>query len=66
MKILGNSERNKWCCFCKYWYDPTCSSLTARAGKNMYLVEKSVKCKCMKRNAEIPAISTCNQFKNKL
>ena len=65
MKILGNSERNKWCCFCKYWYDPSCSALTVHTGKNMYFVEKDAKCKCIKRNAEILAISTCGQFERK-
>ncbi len=65
MKVLGNSNSNKWCCFCKHWFDPACSALTPRVSKGMFDVEKDAKCKCTKQNLVTPAIHNCKYFERK-
>ena len=36
--MIGNSQKNKWCCFCKYWFDPSCSAIKPLAGLGNYRV----------------------------
>ena len=63
--MLGNSQRNKWCCFCKHWFDPACMALTPKSGRDMYEVDTNKKNKCNKKNLITPAISVCKDFTNK-
>lgn len=60
--ILGDSTKNKWCAFCKYWYDPANSALTPRKVKNMYDVNKDVKNRCTKGSLSTQALYTCKYF----
>ena len=64
--MIGNSQKNKWCCFCKYWFDPSCSAIKPLAGKDMFQVEMSVKCKCSKRNMTMQAVASCKEFTKKM
>jgi len=65
MKILENCQKNRWCCFCKYWYDPTNSALTPRLNRDMYDVDKTVKCRCTCKNLLTPAVGNCPKFEKK-
>ena len=63
--ILGDCSKNKWCCFCKNWYDPTNSSIKPRICKNLFDVENNRKNKCLLKNLITPAISSCSSFERK-
>ena len=66
MKVLGNPQRNRWCCFCKHWFDPACSALTPRPGGNLYDVDGEKKCKCECCKLMTKAIHTCPKFEKKM
>ena len=66
MGYLGNSQRNKWCCFCKHWYDPTNSALKPKTGRDLFDIDPKVKCKCMKINLFTIALHTCSKFEKKM
>jgi len=63
--MLGNSKKNKWCCFCKYWYDPTLSALKPKQGRDLFEVDINKKNKCLERNLVTQALSTCPKFSGK-
>ena len=60
--MLGSRQRNKWCCFCKYWFNPAYVGLKMKSGCNMYEIDTTRKCKCLKSDLTTPAISTCRYF----
>ena len=63
--MLGNSKNNRWCCFCKHWFDPGCSALKPRPGRDLYDVNKDMKCKCSICNLYTPAVHNCPKFERK-
>lgn len=63
--MLGDCKKNRWCVFCKHWYDPLHSALNPRVNKNMFDVNEKKSCKCMKKNLITPAISNCSSFERK-
>ena len=66
MSILGNSNRNRWCCFCKYWYNPTNNGIVIRKGtKDMFDIDKSTRCTCRKSGLTTSACSACPYFVSK-
>jgi hypothetical protein len=63
--FLGNCQKNKWCCFCRHWYDPTNSALTPRMGKDLFDVDGRAVKKCNLHCLETHALGTCKDFKKK-
>lgn len=66
MKVTASSKKNKYCAFCKHWYDPTNSAIKPLLGRDMYSIDGGISLKCIKRNLIIPALSTCRSFELKL
>jgi hypothetical protein len=64
--MLGHSKRNKWCCFCKHWFDPSCSALKPKMAPNMYDVDNTKRLKCNNKNVITPALFVCKDFECKL
>ena len=64
-KVLGNCSTNRWCIFCKYWYNPSGCGLTPRVGRNLFDVDNLMKAKCMKTGLNTPAIHNCPKFERK-
>ena len=62
--MLGNCKKNKWCCFCQNWFDPSCSALKPRIG-DLFDVDDKKKARCMLVSYETKALSTCSRFKPK-
>ncbi len=63
--MLGDCQKNRWCAFCKHWYDPTNSALKPRVNKNLFDVNEKIRCRCNKKSLITPALSTCPLFERK-
>lgn len=63
--MLGDCKKNRWCVFCKYWYDPTNSALKPRLNKNLFDVDDKIKNRCSKKKLLTQAISNCPFFERK-
>ena len=63
--MIGNCKKNKWCCFCKHWYDPACQSLKKLPGRDLFEIVQSERNRCCKCNLETPAVHTCPKFEPK-
>ena len=63
--MLGDSTKNKWCCFCVNWYDPANSAIKPRTGRNLFDVDNTAMSKCMATNMKTKALFTCPKFKPK-
>ena len=65
--MIGNTKCNKWCCFCKWWYDPTNSAIKPR-GVISYLfeVDPKVVSRCSIKNNKTRSIGTCPKFESKM
>lgn len=64
-KTAVNIHGAKNCAFCKYWWDPACKYIMPNVG-TQWAYESSVKCRCLKKNLDTPAFSTCGNFKLKI
>ncbi len=64
--ILGDCQKNRWCCFCKNWYDPANKAIKPRVNKNLFDVDKNAKNKCMVKNLMTPALGNCPKFEKKM
>ena len=65
-----NIKHCKYCCICKYWYDPTNSAITPVAPNiNMWGVATDMyndRKKCLKTNLPKSAVHSCSRFECKL
>lgn len=63
-----NIKSMKKCAFCKYWYDPTNSSIMPESPNiNLWkILDGFQKRKCIKRNVDMPACGSCKQYCCKL
>ena len=66
MNVTASSKKNKYCSFCKHWYDPTNSALNPMPGKDLYKIDSSISKKCVKRNLIMPALSICKFYESKM
>lgn len=49
----ANLTINKYCAFCKYWYDPTNMYISPHAPRqHIWTYDYLAKCKCMKKAAK--------------
>ena len=62
--MLGNRKKNKWCCFCKSWYDPANTALKPRQG-DLFDVDQKKRYRCMVHSYDTNALSTCPKFSPK-
>lgn len=63
----GNVNVNKFCVFCKFWYDPTNSAITPKAPSiGLWEFDNKAKNICTITNIQRPAIGTCPKFQCKL
>lgn len=64
-----NAKHCKYCCICKFWYDPTNSAITPVApqinswGVNGDMYQQKT---CMKTNLPKPAVGSCPKFESKI
>ena len=66
LKMLGDCKKNKWCCFCKNWFDPSCSALKPRLVKDMFDVDTTKRFRCLKKAGIVtPALYVCKDFERK-
>ena len=63
--MLGDCKKNRWCVFCKHWYDPANASLKPRPNKNLFDVDEKAKNRCSKKNLFTQALSNCPFFERK-
>ena len=65
-----NIKHCKYCCICKYWYDPTNSAITPVAPNiNVWGVATDMyddRKKCLKTNLPKSAVNSCSRFECKL
>ena len=65
-----NLKHCKYCCICKYWYDPTNSAIAPVAPNiNMWGVATDMyndRKKCIKANLPKSAVDSCSRFECKL
>ena len=65
-----NLKHCKYCCICKYWYDPTNSAIAPVAPNiNMWGVATDMyndRKKCIKTNLPKSAVDSCSRFECKL
>lgn len=65
-ETLAKCKFNKWCCFCKNWYNPTSKGLIPKPGKDLFMVDKTIKCPCILRNnMQMFSFATCSKFERK-
>lgn len=64
-KTAVNIKSAKFCAFCKYWWDPCCKYIAPNIGTQWYY-ESAAKCRCIKRNLDTAAFTTCSNFKLKI
>lgn len=58
---------NKFCAFCKYWYDPANKYIEPHIpSSNLWKYESTAKCMCMKKNYQVGAGSYCFQYECKI
>lgn len=63
----GNIKVNKFCVFCKHWYDPTNSAIKPKAPNiGLWEFDNHAKSVCTLNNMQRPAVSTCPKFSCKL
>ena len=63
--MLGNSDRNRYCCFCKHWFDPSCEAVRPKMGKNLFEIDNTKMKKCLKINLQTKAVYVCKNFEKK-
>lgn len=66
MNVTASSKKNKYCAFCKHWYDPTNSAINPLFGKDLYTIDSNSDKKCVKRNLITPALSICRHYETKM
>ncbi len=61
--IAINIKTVKKCAFCKNWYDPTNGVINPRSPViNLWEFDDRAKKKCLKKNIEMPAGGSCNNY----
>ena len=67
MMIQTNVKTNKYCAFCKYWYDPTNQHIQpVSPAHNMWKYETSAKFMCLKKNYPMGAGFNCANYQCKI
>lgn len=62
-----NIKFNKYCAFCKYWYDPTNQYIQPSDPlHNIWKYETDAKCLCMKKNYPMGAGFNCSKYECKI
>lgn len=63
MELIVDVRKIKKCAFCKYWYDPANTAIEPRSPQMglWKIVDTNKKCKCLKKNLEMPAHATCGR-----
>jgi len=64
MKKVANCKQTKICAFCQKWYD-TCNSCIKQKSGQFFEYESSDKNRCLERNVDTAAWSSCGNFKCK-
>ena len=59
-----NLRNARLCAFCKYWWDPACNYILPR-NEQIWMFEPAAKCRCMKKNMDTQAQSSCGMFRYK-
>lgn len=65
MAAMANVSTCRYCAFCKYWWDPTFKFIYPHIGTQWYY-EPSGKCRCIKKGIDMPATTSCNNFRCKV
>lgn len=67
MMVQTNVKTNKYCAFCKYWYDPTNQHIQpVSPAHNMWKYETTAKCMCLKKNYPMGAGFNCANYQCKI
>ena len=67
MKNSLNVKLFKKCAFCKYWYDPCNTHIAPKTpSKNIWEYEVNTRCKCLKKNVQMAAFSSCSNYECKI
>lgn len=67
MIININSGTGERCGFCKHWYDPTNKAISPKAPNiGLWYCDERVKNKCLVKNIEMKACSSCHRFESKM
>ena len=62
-----NIKFNKYCAFCKYWYDPTNQHIQPSDSlHNIWKYETDAKCMCLKKNYPMGAGFNCSKYECKI
>lgn len=63
----ANLKTQKFCAFCKHWYDPTNSHINPVTPKfDLWEFDPNAKCLCMKRNYEKKGGERCGFYERKI
>lgn len=63
--VLGDCNKNKWCAFCRNWYDPANQALRPRVSRGMFDVDDKARKKCLVNSFETKALHICPKFVRK-
>ena len=68
MTVNVNIKVVKKCAFCRHWYDPTNSNITPKSPVIgiWQINDVNMRCKCLKRNLQMPAHAFCQTYECKL
>lgn len=66
MMTRMNFSSTKVCGSCKYWNDPTYSAIKPTLSKDIWEVDLSVKCLCVKKRIIIGSGHRCSDYQSKL
>ena len=63
----ANLKTQKFCAFCKHWYDPTNSNIRPTNPRlSLWEFDSTAKCMCMKRNHEMKGGERCGYYDCKI
>lgn len=62
-----NIKNTKICAFCRYWYDPTNSTIQPKnTVAGFWEYNSDIKNKCIKTNLNKPSWTSCGQYECKI
>lgn len=67
MIVNINSGNGAKCGFCKHWYDPGNKAISPKAPNiGLWNCDDRMRAKCLVRNLEMKACSSCGKFESKM
>ena len=62
---VANIKTARYCAFCKYWWDPSCSHIEPQYG-TQWRFDTNARCRCIKRSVDMEGIANCSQYRCKV